>query len=131
MGTRRVAWAGVAATALGLWLMAAPWALGYGAPASVVDRVVGPIAASVAWISVWQVTRLLRWLNLPLGAGLVLAPFGLGYPLVALLNSILVGVSVAALAFVPGPQRRRLGGGWAAVWRSGQRTPTAMGDGPR
>ena len=77
-------WPGVISTLIGLWLMAAPAVLGYGEPASTVDRIVGPIAASAAWISVWAVTRPIRWLGLPLGLVLITAPFLLGYPLPAM-----------------------------------------------
>jgi len=110
-------WASVIATVIGLWLMAAPAVLGYGAPASTVDRIIGPIAASVGWISVWAVTRPIRWLNLPLGAALVLAPLALSYPGVAFANSIALGVALAAFAPVRGKPTARFGGGWSAVLR--------------
>src|SRR5687767_1665798 len=72
-------WAQVAATAVAMWLMAAPAALDYTGAAATSDRVVGPIAASVACMAIWPVLRSLRWVNVVLGAWLVAAPWLLGY----------------------------------------------------
>ena len=108
-------WARLVSTALGLWLMAAPAVLGAGPPVSTVDWIVGPIVASAAWVSLWEITRSLRWVNLPLGLWLATAPFVLGYPLIPLLNSLVVGLALAALSFVRGKTTQRLGGGWASL----------------
>lgn len=110
-------WAQVINALLGIWLMAAPAVLGYGAAAATNDRIVGPIAASFAVIAWWQATRPTRWVNLPLGLWLLVAPFVLGYGATApLVNSLAVGVVLAALAFVKGTVDTDFGGGWRAVW---------------
>ncbi len=110
-------WAQVINAMLGLWLMAAPAVLGYGAPAAYGDRVVGPVVAAFGIIAIWEATRAVgRW-NLPLGLWLLLAPWVLGYaPAAAILNSMIVGVLVSGLALVRGRVEGSFGGGWAALW---------------
>ena len=68
-------WPRIVNIALGLWLMVAPSVLDYGDPAAANDRIVGPIAAALAVIAVWEATRPLRWVNVVLGLWLVIAPF--------------------------------------------------------
>ncbi len=72
-------WARLLSAAAGIWLMTAPAVLRYSNPAQTNDRIIGPIVASISIIAIWQVTRAIRWLNLPLGAWLILAPALLGY----------------------------------------------------
>jgi hypothetical protein len=110
-------WPSLISTVIGLWLMAAPAALGYGEPASTVDYIVGPIAASTAWVSMWAVTRPIRWFDVPLGVALIAAPFVLGYPLQASVNSVVAGLILALLAPVRDRPTARFGGGWTAVLR--------------
>lgn len=111
-------WARWVNIALGIWLMAAPAVLGYGAPASINDRIVGPLVASFATMAMWQVTRSLRWLNLLLGLWLLVAPWLLGYPVGReVANSLLVGTIIALASGVRGPLPHRIGGGWRAIWQ--------------
>jgi hypothetical protein len=98
--------------------MAAPAALGYAGPARVNDRIVGPVAAGVAAVAVWEATRPFGRANLALGLWLVLAPWVLGYGWTALVNSTLVGVLLMGFALVSGKARDRFGGGWSSLWRS-------------
>ncbi|MEX2571076.1 MAG: SPW repeat protein, partial [Gemmatimonadota bacterium] len=105
---------------LGIWLMAAPAVLGYGAPASTSDRLVGPIAASLAIIAVWEIVRPLRHANTALGAWLIVAPLILGYAITPAINSVIVGAAMVALSRVRGEVRGRYGGGWRAI-RDGSR----------
>ena len=110
-------WAQIINALLGVWLMAAPAVLGYGAPAATNDRIIGPIAASFAVIAWWQATRPTRWVNLPLGLWLLLAPWVLGYgATAAVVNSMAVGAALAALSLVEGTVDAEFGGGWRAVW---------------
>lgn len=109
-------WARAANTALGLWLMAAPAVLGYAAPASTNDRVVGPIVASFAIIAVWEATRPLRRANTVLGGWLLVCPWILGYPALPAVHSLVVGVLVLAFSLVRGEVKARFGGGWSALW---------------
>jgi hypothetical protein len=110
-------WAQLLGTCLGIWLMAAPAVLGYGGAARANDRVVGPLAATVAAVAISEVTRPVRWANLLTGAWLFAAPWVLGSPWAAAWNSLFVGAALAALALAGGTVKGRYGGGWSAVWR--------------
>ncbi|WP_026370315.1 SPW repeat domain-containing protein [Kallotenue papyrolyticum] len=115
-------WARWVNLALGIWLMAAPAVLDYGPPASINDRIVGPLVAAFATIAMWQVTRGLRWLNLLLALWLLVAPWILGYPIAReVANSLVVGTIMALASGVRGPIKHRVGGGWRALWQ--QDTP--------
>lgn len=105
------------ACCIGLWLMASPQVLGYGGAAKTNDFVVGPIAASVACVALWQVTRSVRWANLPLGAWLVLSPLILGHTPLCAVNSIFSGLALGGLSFVRGRLTHQMGGGWAVLFR--------------
>jgi len=109
-------WAQIVAFALGVWLTTAPGVLGYGGAARPNDYIFGPLAATAALIAVSQVTRPVRWLNLPFGVWLVLAPWLLGYGRTELINSSLIGLALAGLACVPGARDASFGGGWRALW---------------
>lgn len=108
--------------AIGVWLEAAPAVLSYGAPASDVDRLLGPIAAGAAFVALWDVIHMLRWLTVPAGVLLVLAPL-LGYPAVATVNSIVCGAAIVALAFTGPVPEGHFGGGWSVIWKGRQRRP--------
>jgi hypothetical protein len=103
-------------TLAGLWLMVAPAVLGYGDPAATSDRVAGPVMAAVGFLSIFAITRGLRWLNLPVGGWLLLAPWLLGFPTDATLSSSTVGLLAVALAWTGAPDQSRYGGGWRALY---------------
>lgn len=111
-------WAALCNVAVGVWLMAAPGVLGYGAPAATSDRVLGPLVATFAGVAVCQSVRSARWANLPLGIWLVFAPWVLGYGPPAAVNGVLSGLVVSALSIPRGRVTHRFGGGWAGVLRS-------------
>lgn len=111
-------WAQLCCVLLGLWLMAAPYVLGYEEPASHSDHVLGPLIASIAAIAMWEITRGLRWVNLLLALGLIVAPWVFGFERAALVNSVIVGVAVAGLSLVRGRVSERFGGGWTVLWRT-------------
>lgn len=102
---------------LGLWLMAAPGALGYGPPAATSDRIAGPFIATLSFVAVAQCTRALRHGVVPFSLWLIVAPWVMDFPTDATINGTIVGVATAALAFVPGRITRQFGGGWIAVLR--------------
>jgi hypothetical protein len=104
------------AAAVGLWLMAAPAILGYGGDAAVVDRIAGPLAATIGSMAASEVLRPLRWTNLPLGLGLLAAPGILEYPWDASRSSVFSGVMLVVCALIGGRRRHRYGGGWKALF---------------
>ena len=119
--------------ALGVWLMAAPAALGYGAAAAVNDRIAGPLAAAFAVVAMSEATRPLRWAGAPLGIWLLAAPWVLGYSGAApTVNNLLTGAALVLLAPLGGSIRSRLGGGWSYLWHpvpgpAGKREATSAG----
>lgn len=112
-------WARFLNAGLGVWLMAAPAVLGYGAPAATNDRIVGPLIASAAVIAMAGATRPVRRANTAFGAWLLVAPWLLGFGGPAMISSLLVGVAVIALSLVRGEVKDTFGGGWSSLWRSG------------
>jgi hypothetical protein len=112
-------WAQLINAALGVWLMAAPSILGYDDPARTNDQIVGPLAATVAVIAWWEVTRSVRWINVLLGLWLLVSPWVLGYGDAGVtLHSFAIGTPLALLAVVQGKSKHRFGGGWSALFTS-------------
>src|SRR3989344_2355916 len=105
-------WAQAISLCLGIWLMAAPDALGYFDPARTQDHILGPIIASVGCMAMWEVARTLRWINLFLGFWLVLSPWILAFEQRALVNSMAVGIFLSALAGIRGQTKYSFSGGW-------------------
>ena len=85
----------LAGLALGIWLMASPQALGYDGAARVSALIAGPLAVSMSWIALSEVTR--------------------SVPASAALNSVVAGLSLGALALLPAPVKCRYGSGWAGL----------------
>jgi hypothetical protein len=108
-------WARIVNALLGLWLMAAPWLMGYADPARTHDRIIGPLVASIAIIACTECMRPVRWANLCLGVWLLCAPWLLGYTRMALLNSMMVGILMSGCALVRGRITHHFGGGWTAL----------------
>ena len=123
----------VALTAVGLWLMFAPSVLDYASPAADSDRISGPLLAAVAFLAIFQITRGLRWANLPIGLWLVAAPLLLGFPTDASVNSVVCGVATLALAPLGRLEQSRYGGGWVTLWRTDRlpSSPDAQNSPPR
>ena len=103
---------------IGIWLMIAPAVLGYEGSAAKNSWIVGPLAASVAIIAIWETTRSLRYLNVLLGLWLLLAPWVLQFESTrALWISLIAGVVMIAVALVRRPIQQRIGGGWSVLWK--------------
>ncbi len=110
----RPMWPGLVSAGLGLWTSVAPSLVGYGGSAALVDRLCGPVIAGVGLLTLWDVTRGLRWLNLVLGAWYVVATFVLPYPIAGRFSAAAVGLALSLCASVrlhgngvsPQPARR-------------------------
>ena len=106
----------IVSVAAGIWLMAAPAVLGYDGVAETNDRIVGPIAASFAFVACWDVIVAMRWPTVPLGAWLVAAPAVLGYgDTGAWISSVLAGVVIAGTGLVGHDPTDQFAGGWRTV----------------
>ena len=116
----RGAWAQLLLAALGLWLMAAPALLGYGADpagAAIAHRIVGPMLVSVGVVASAGMMRGVRWLALPLGAVLLISPWLSGYGTTPLVVGGVTGLLAILLGCVHGAVRDRHGGGWSSLVR--------------
>jgi hypothetical protein len=86
---------------LGVWLVLAPTALGYGdAHARTNDLIMGSLVALTGALSLWVPKA--RFVNVAFGLWLTVAPFMLSYMgSGAFANDIVVGLAVAAFSFIP------------------------------
>jgi hypothetical protein len=101
--------------ALGIWLMASPAVLNYTGAARISALVVGPIAASVSWIALSEVTRSLRRIDAVLGLWLIVAGLILQQPIGTRINSIIVGLLLGVVALLPTRISGSYGGGWKTL----------------
>ena len=110
-------WAAVASTLIGIWLTVAPSVFGYDGAARTNGHVVGPLVATFGAMAISQVTRAARFVNLALALWLVAAPTLLGFTIRQTIHDAGLGLVLAGLSLVPRPDRRKQGGGWAALRR--------------
>lgn len=104
-------WPLVASAVLGLWLMFSPALFGSDGTMADSDHLVGPLVFTVAVISMAEVVRAGRFLNVLLGAWIVAASWFLsGATLSATWNSVLVGIAIVVLSFPRGTIHERYGG---------------------
>lgn len=88
----------------GIWLILAPFILGYSSVTAAVwnDIVIGLAVAGLAWVRVAKPTERegVSWINVVLGVWLLAAPFALGYTATAaaMWNDIVIGIVVVVLA---------------------------------
>jgi hypothetical protein len=98
---------------LGIWLIIAPWVLGYAHiyRAQSNDIIVGIIVAVVAAIRTFGgfATRGWSWVNMLAGIWLIIAPFVLGYNNTTrpLWNDIILGIVIAVLAWTAAANANR------------------------
>ena len=103
-------WTLLATSGLGVWMMAAPAVLGSTGAAANSSVIAGALVTTVAVISMAEVGRALRLLNLALGAWLAAGPWLLdGAATIGRWNGVLVGLLVIALSIPRGSVRERYG----------------------
>jgi hypothetical protein len=106
-----------AAVAVGLWLMVSPRVLGYEEPASSVSWIVGPIAASIAFLAAFPITRGVRWANVATGLLLASAAAVLDFPVAARANAFAAAAALVWFAAAAGTAPDRYAGGWRSLLR--------------
>lgn len=111
-----VPWGLLAATAAGLWLLAAPEILGTPEPLAASNHLVGALAATIAVTVMAEPIRIGRYLNLLVGLWIVTSPFLFGGSAVDIFNGLVVAVVVAVGSFPRGPIRERYGS-WQSMVR--------------
>jgi uncharacterized membrane protein len=111
MELNAIPWNLAACAALGVWLMAAPAALGGSGAAAANDQLVGALVVTFAVIGFGEAARAARWANVPLGAWLLAAPWVLsGASQAAAWSGVAAGAAVILLSVRRGPVKSRFGG---------------------
>jgi uncharacterized membrane protein len=111
MELNSVPWNLVVCAALGVWLMAAPAALGVTGPAAANELLVGALVTTFAVIGFGETSRAARWVNVPLGLWLAVAPWVLsGASAPARWTDVATGAAVVLLSLRRGPVEGRFGG---------------------
>ena len=102
-------WANWVNLGIGVWMILAPFLLGYAdlIPALWNDIVVGALIAAAAFLATRSYSPGASWFNVAFGAWLVVAPFLLNYMTYgffqqAVGNDIIAGLAVVALGLVAG-----------------------------
>lgn len=96
--------------AIGVWLMSAPAALGIEQPAADSSHVVGALVVVVAVVSLAEVARSARFLNVGLGLWVIAAPWLLeGATPMSRANGVLTGLAVCLLSLPLGRLRDHYG----------------------
>lgn len=112
-------WAQITMAILGVWLMAAPDIWNFEKRISDNGHIVGPLIATFSIIAIFECTRNVRLMNIPLGLWLLIAPWILQYNnTTAVLNDYGVAVAIILLSLVKPKRENRFGGGWPAAWKS-------------
>jgi hypothetical protein len=104
-------WPLLGSAVLGLWLMLSPAVFGSKGTMADGDHLVGPLILTVAVISMAEVVRAGRFLNVLLGLWMVAAPWLLsGTTTSSTWNSVVVGAAIVILSFPRGRIRENYGG---------------------
>ena len=103
-------WSLCASTLLGGWVMFSPSVFRAQAAAADNEHLVGALIVTIAVISMAEVVRVGRWLNLVLGVWLLISPWLLsGTSPGQRWNDVLVGAAIGALSAFRGTVRERYG----------------------
>lgn len=108
-----VPWTLVASALLGAALMVTRLLFGTEPPMAHSDHLIGALIVTVAVMSMAEVGRLLRFINVGFGLWLIAAPWLLeGASRPAAVEGVLVGVAVIALSLPRGRRSREHYGSW-------------------
>lgn len=103
-------WTLLIQAALGIWLMAAPYLVGEpGSAAADSSVLAGALVTTVAGVAVAEVTRVARFLNIPLAVWIAVAPWLLGAPLPAGISAVVVALVLLVTSLPRGAIRERYG----------------------
>ncbi|MFZ6013895.1 MAG: SPW repeat domain-containing protein [Bacteroidota bacterium] len=95
---------------LGLWLMFAPYALGFEDSLADSDHLIGALIITFSVIAMAEVVRYIRFLNIFFGAWLIIAPWVLeGGTNTGNWNDVIVGVLLISLSFPKGKIKEKYG----------------------
>src|ERR1700741_1314839 len=110
-------WQDVVNLILGLWMIAAPWALKFEAETNPMWNavIVGVFIAAIALFAFFRVMAWQEWANVALGVWLVISPWIVGFSglVAALWNAVIVGAVIAVLALWALATDKDIGGWWS------------------
>jgi hypothetical protein len=114
---------------LGLWMMIAPDVFQYSKNIANSAHIAGPLIATFSIIAIWECTRNVRLLNLPVAAWMLMAPLFIPYDSdSALMHDYGVAIIIIFLLLVNPSRKHRFGGGWPSVLRSDTAHARAAGN---
>ena len=90
--------------AVGIWLLVAPWLLGYAVPFAAAAACASIVGVGVLIVSIDDLrfpNALEEWMDVAFGAGLMASPWIVGYSniRVATINAVLCGLLITGMAF--------------------------------
>ena len=107
---------GAIAFVTGVTLMVLPEVADFAAPGADLLQVVGPIAGALGFVSMTEVTRALRRLNLLTAAAVAIGSFPVGLPPLGIaVVWVAAGILAVTALFGDGMPRDRYAGGWRAL----------------
>ena len=122
-------WAQVVMMILGIWMMIAPDAFHYSKSMANSAHIAGPLIATFSIIALWECTRNVRLLNLPVASWMLMAPLFIRYDSdSALMHDYGVAIIIIFLLLVKPSRKHRFGGGWPSVLRSDTAHARAAGN---
>lgn len=103
-------WTLIATTAIGLWLMLSPWVMSFSGSAASGVQVAGALAITVSVVSMAEVARVCRFLNLLLGLWILAMPWVLdGATSGATISNAIAGLLMIGLSIPKGHIKERYG----------------------
>jgi len=111
-------WAHGVNALIGIWLMVAPAVVTtFSDPASINNRIFGPMIVAFGVVALWEEMRSVRFANTAIGGWLLISTVLLGYQDVALVTNLIAAGATIALSRVRGEHDPlKFGGGWVALW---------------
>jgi hypothetical protein len=110
-------WPRIVNIIIGLSLMLIPTGLRFEKTAADNNHITGPVVITFAIISLWEINRNVRWLNLATGWWLILSPFILDLSPSATKIDVSAGIVIAILSLYKGNIKNRYGGGWRSLFQ--------------
>ena len=103
-------WTLVASTAMGLWLMLAPWLIGVSGEVASSTQIAGALSITVSVVVMAEVARAGRFLIVPLGLWISATPWLYdGASLLFTANNIVIGLALIAVCIPKGRIKERYG----------------------
>ena len=111
-------WAQMINILLGLWVMISPALLNYNQTIANNNHIAGPLIITFAVVSLWEVNRNVRVMNIVTGAWMIASVFLLpADSTIALISNGIAGLLILIFSFVKRPTNDAYGGGWSSLFQ--------------